>query len=68
MAADKEIGHGFDGSVRLTVSVVIGLLLVIGGVALVAYNNLIIGIPVLLLGLILPIFLQLALGKKRGTR
>ena len=63
----KEIGHGFDGSFVFTLSVIIGLLMVIVGVGLVAYfGSYVFGVPILLLGLVLPVFLELVLGRKRG--
>lgn len=58
----EEVGHGFDGSYRFTVGVILGLLMVIGGIGLIVYaNTLIFGVPLLLLGLALPILLELIL-------
>lgn len=66
MAIQKEVGHGFDGSSRLTLSVIAGLLLVIAGVGLIVFvGSFIFGVPLLLLGLLLPIFLELILGRKQ---
>ena len=66
----KEVGHGMDGAYRLTIGVLIGLLLVVAGVGLIAYfqttYSLVFGVPLLLLGLVVPILLQLVLGGKGG--
>ena len=65
----KEVGHGFDGPFRFTFAVLIGLFLVISGVGLIAYfggmYSYLFGVPLLLLGLALPIFLELVIARKR---
>lgn len=66
MATQKQVGKGFDGSLRLTLSVVLGLILVIAGVVIIVYlGSFVFGVPVLMLGLISPILLQLVLGSKQ---
>lgn len=66
---DKEVGHGLDGSYRFTIGALIGLLLVVAGVGLIAYfqtvYSLVFGVPILLLGLAVPILLQFVLGKPK---
>lgn len=61
----KEVGHGLDGSLRFTLSAIFGLLLLIGGILLIVYaNTYIIGVPLVVLGLLLPIFLEFALSSR----
>lgn len=60
----KEVGHGLDGSMRFTLGIIAGLLMIIGGIGLMIYGNFyILGVPLVILGLILPILMQLALSK-----
>lgn len=60
-----EVGHGFDGSMRFTLGIIAGLLMIIGGIGLVIYGNTyIFGVPLVILGLLLPILMQLVLSKK----
>lgn len=66
---DAEIGRKFDGSYVFTIGIVLGLILIIAGVGLIAYlggvYSFIFGIPLLVIGLALPIFLQFVLAEKR---
>ena len=61
----QQVGRGLDGSLRLTIGIIIGLVLILAGVGLIAYlqtaYSLIFGVPLLLLGLLIPIILQFAL-------
>lgn len=65
----EEVGRKADGSYVFTIGIVLGLLLVAAGVGLTAYlggvYSFIFGVPLILLGLALPVFLQLALAGKR---
>ena len=68
----QQIGRGFDGSTRLTIGILIGLVLLVAGVGLIAYMqtvySLVFGVPLLLLGLAMPIVLQFALSGKSNER
>ena len=66
---NDEVGRKFDGSYIFTIGIVLGLILIVAGVGLIAYlggiYSFIFGVPLLLIGLALPIFLQMVLAEKR---
>lgn len=66
---DNEVGRKVDGSYAFTIGIVLGLILIITGVGLIAYlggvYSFIFGVPLLLIGLALPILLQIVLAEKR---
>lgn len=65
----KEIGRRFDGAYTFTISVLIGFIVMTIGVLLTIFIesafNLIFGLPLIIIGLLIPIAAQLALAGKR---
>jgi hypothetical protein len=65
----KEIGRRFDGAYTLTISVLVGFIVMTIGVLLTIFIesafNLIFGLPLIIIGLLIPIAAQLALAGKR---
>lgn len=65
MAKTKVVGHGFDGPYRFTLGIVLGLLMVVIGAVLIGYvGSFLLGVPLLLLGLALPVVLEFLIAKK----
>ncbi len=66
----KIVGKGSDGAMQMTFSAILGVLLIIGGVALGIYLNtqmnygFIFGIPFVVIGIVLPLFLLWGLSGK----